>query len=312
MNRTSAFSWLAGALLLGCLALGFLLLRQHAEVVRVNLAMGVTDMAAQARLADLRRQVAGVQAAQLQAEKETAQLSRARAASARAEGDGAVRTVHYSDIVKDHPEYAAILAKQTRRNMLRQYGPALDALNLPPDQLAKLKDLLVERTLSSQDANQAARAAGLEPGSQAWSAAMKAATEPVEKEIGAVLGTDSGPFMRKLQTEAGITSQMRYTYVPDFEAAGMALTPEQTNGLQQALASSRNYDSVPPSERAAYNQVDPATGLSPADTRMLEAAAQSLSPAQLRILRTDQIRDNQQNAIYRQYLTGGRGYRIMP
>ncbi len=46
---------------------------------------------------------------------------------------------------------------------------------------------------------------------------------------------------------------------------------------------------------------------------MLEIAAQTLTPAQLQILRTDQIRQNQQNAIFRQYLTGStRGYRIMP
>jgi hypothetical protein len=292
---------------------GFLALRQRAAVVRVDLELGVVDKADQARLADLRRQLAAVQAAQHQAEKEIAQLAQAAVAQPVGGGAEAVRTVHTSDIVKDHPEYAAILAKQARRNMLRQYGGALDSLNLRPDQLAKLKDLLVERSLSSQDAFQAAKAAGLEQGSPAWSDAMKAATEPVEKEMSAVVGTDSGQFMRKLQTEAGISSQIRYNYTPDFQEAGVALTANQTNSLRQALAGAYNNNGIPASDRATYRKVDPATGLSPADSRMLEAAAQTLTPAQLQVLQAGQIRQNQQSAIFQQYLTGStRGYRIMP
>lgn len=311
MSRSSAYPFLAATLLLGCLVLGCLVLRQRAEVVRVDLELGVADKAAQARLADLRHQLAAVQVAQRQTEKEVAQLSLAAAQPAGG-GDSAVRTVHNSDIVRDHPEYAAILARQARRNMLRQYGVALEGLNLPPAQLAKLKDLLVERNLSSQDASEAARAAGLEQGSPDWLAAMRAATEPIEKEMGAVVGMDGSQFIRKLQAEAGVNSQIRYNFSPDFEEAGVALTADQTSGLRQALAGTWSTDGIPASDRAALRKVDPATGLSPADNRMLDAAAQTLTPAQLQVLRAAQIRQNQQNAIFQQYLTGGRGYRIMP
>ncbi len=202
-------------------------------------SLGVADKAAQIRLADLRRQLAAVQASRVQAEKDVAQLSQAAAAPpATGGGDQDVRTVHLSDVAKEHPEYAAILGRQARRDMIQQYGAGLDSLHLPPDQLAKFKDLLVERRLSGDDAIQAARAAGLEQGSPAWRTAVKQATDAVDKEMSDMLGTESAPVLQKLQLQSGYSNQIRYNYAPDFTEAGVALTPEQTGGLEQALATS--------------------------------------------------------------------------
>jgi len=52
-------------------------------------------------------------------------------------------------------------------------------------------------------------------------------------------------------------------------------------------------------------QVDPATGLSPHDQRIINSAAQALSPAQVQVLTTRQVETEQQNAIMKEYTQGG-------
>ena len=90
--------------------------------------------------------------------------------------------------MKDHPEYAPIFNRQTRRNVLRNFGPGIAALNLPPEQAAKLKDLLVERELSANDAQQAAEAAGLARGSPGYRDAVRQAQAGVDQEVTALHG----------------------------------------------------------------------------------------------------------------------------
>jgi hypothetical protein len=300
MKRVWETPWLPAALLLGCGVLGWLAIRQRTELIRVDLEFKAEDKTARNQVADLRQQLAAVQAAQLRAEKLVAQTAQSPS------GDGEVRTIHESDIVKDHPEYAAILAKQARRNVIIQYGPGLATLNLRPDQLAKLKDLLVERSQTDSDARQAATAAGLEQNSPAYWNAIKQATDVVDQEMTSVFGTDGAAAFQKLQNAANNQNQIRYNYASDFEDAGVALTPDQTQGLAQALAGARSFDGVPAADRRNYYQTDPATGLAPYENRMLEAAAQVLSPAQLQILKTDRIRSNKESSIMSPYIQAAR------
>ncbi len=56
---------------------------------------------------------------------------------------------------------------------------------------------------------------------------------------------------------------------------------------------------------ANYNDVDPSTGLTPHNSRILAEAAAVLSPAQIQVLKTDQIEGAQQAAVMRQYMAGG-------
>jgi hypothetical protein len=306
--------WLTAISFLGCAALGYLALRQKSEFVRIRLEVGSARQTAQKRIADLQLQLTAAQDAQVQAEKQAEHLKQAAAAPARPQSGGSdgMRTIHVSDIIKDHPEYAAIMARENRRNVLRQYGDAISELNLPRDQAAKLKDLLVERNLSTSDAQQAAEAAGLQRGSQAWRDAIKQATDGVDQEMTTLLGTDGRQTLQKLQLQSGMQNQIQFNYAPDLEDAGVGLTPEQSRGLAQALVSTRNPGSLPAEMRQGYNQPDPATGLSPYDNRMLEAAAQVLSPAQVQILKADQIQTNQQSAILKPYMAGAKGMiRIM-
>ena len=300
--------WLAAISFLGLLALGYLAFRQRAEIVQIDLDLGTADQASHQRIANLQQQLASAKEAEAQAEKQLAQATAGSARSPAGNGDGAVRTIHISDIVKDHPEYAALAARDSRRNILRQYGDALAALNLPPEQLAKMRDLLVERELSTNDAQQAAEAAGLQRGTAAWRDAMQQATDSVEQEMTAVLGTDSHPVFQKLQNESGYLSQVQYTYAPDFADAGAPLNADQSRALAEVMATARNPGGAVPAQMRGFNQADPDTGLSPYDNQLLAAAAQILSPAQLQVLKTEQIQNNhQQSAIFRTYMTGATG-----
>jgi len=293
-------SWLIASLLAGCLVLGYFALQQKIEIAREELDLGSADGASQKRIVELQHQLAAAQAVQAQGEK---QLAKLKQSSGPVSAEGVRRVIHISDMVRDHPEYAAIAARDQRRDMLRQYGVGLAGLNLPPDQLAKLKDLLVERTASANDAQQAAEAAGLERGSPAWREALKQASDAMDQEITTALGTDSGPVLQKLQQSSSAHSQIQYNYAPDFVDGNVPLSAEQSQGFEQVVAGYyAGQPNVPAARQADYYQADPTTGLSPNDNRLLEAAAQVLSPEQLQILKADQIRQNQQSAIIRQYI----------
>jgi hypothetical protein len=311
-----AYPWLTATFLLGCLAFACLMLRQRTEIVQIGLEQNDADQSARQRTDDLQHRLVAAREARSRAEKELAGLkqSAATAAGSAAGGeDPNVLTIHLSEVIRDHPEYSAIMARQTRRNVLRQYGAGLASLNLPPDQISKLKDLLVERDLSATDAQQAAAAAGLERGSPAWRDAIKQAATDVEHEMTALLGTDASLVMTKLQSDTIIQNQVQSTYVLDFADAGVALNPDQARSLAQAMANSSFGGKDLSTRPAGYNQTDSLTGLSPHDQRTLDAAAQALAPAQLEVLKTDLIEAHQQTAIMQQYRSGpGGGFRIVP
>jgi hypothetical protein len=298
-----AYPWLTAVLLLTFLARGYLLLREKTEIVAVGLRRDDADRAARAQVIDLQHQLAATRTAQARAEKQLADLKQGAVAPAKPASDDSdgIKTIHVSDIIKEHPEFAAVWEAQQRRNMLRQFGPALAKLNLPPDQLAKLKDLLVERDMSSRDAQQSAEAAGLKQGSQGWRDAMAQAAAVAEQDITNLMGTNGTQFVRRLQAQANFQTQVEYNYSPDFADAGAPLSPEQANGLAQAMGEA-NYAGRSTADRPAnYNDVDATTGLAPHDSRILQGASATLSPAQLEMLKTELIQAHQQAAILQQY-----------
>lgn len=310
-----AAPWSAVILLIGCVALGVLVLRQRSEMARAVSERDAEKKVAQSRIVDLQSQVAILREAQVKTAKQIAQLVQGASAPQDPQGkgaNGAAREVHIGDIIKEHPEYAAIFEKQIRRNVDRMYGSGLNTLNLPPDQLAQLKNLLVERQISSSDAEQAAASAGLERGSPAWQAAIQQATQDVQSQISSILGSNATSILAQLQARSGIQSQVEYAYAPDFEDAGMPLSPDQTNGLIQAMADA-NYAGKDISTRPAdYNVADPTTWLTPHDNRIINGAAQVLTAAQLQVLTTDQMQNQQMIAIYKQYRTGGTPVNFVP
>src|SRR5207247_191823 len=66
----------------------------------------------------------------------------------------------FSEAMKD-PVFATAWRKQQMRKFEQNYGDAIATLNLPPDKLARLKELMMAREESISDARDAGRAAGL-------------------------------------------------------------------------------------------------------------------------------------------------------
>jgi cytochrome c-type biogenesis protein CcmH/NrfG len=113
-----AVPWIAAVLLLGCLALGILVLRQRSEIAGAISARSTDEKMAQSRISELQRQVGELKKAQVEAARQIAQFAQGATASKNPQGDGAnggVRTVHISDLLKEHPEYAVFYEKQMRR-----------------------------------------------------------------------------------------------------------------------------------------------------------------------------------------------------
>jgi hypothetical protein len=317
MKRT--IPWLAVILFLGCLVLGYLVIQEKTEITQVTVGKDAADnddKDARARNAELQHQLADTKSALALAEKQVARAAADSAAAvSRPQGGsakGGPNVVHLSDIMKDHPEYVALYAKQTRRNIDRMYGDSLDTLNLAPAQLSQLKNLLAERQMNNIDAQAAADAAGLERGSPAWQEAMKQAAQDTAQQMAAILGSNADSTLAQLQTRAGFQTQVESVYKSDFVDAGVPLSPEQSGTLVQAL-SDANYSGKDLSTRpAGYNDPDPATGLTPHESRILDSASQVLSPAQLQIVKTDLVENRQMSAIMNEYNKGGVPMMVLP
>lgn len=171
---------------------------------------------------------------------------------------------------------------------------------------------MVERQIGYIDAQQAATAAGLEQGTPAWQAAIQEASHDVQHQISAILGPNTDSILAQLQERSVIQNQVQFTYAPDFDDAGLPLTPEQTNGLIQAMADA-NYAGKDTSTRPpGYNVADPTTWLSPHDNRIITSASQVLTPSQVQVLTTDQAQKEQMAAIMKELNSGGRPVSIVP
>jgi hypothetical protein len=302
-------SWLTAVLFLGCMALGYIVVHQNVEITQAT--KEILQEKNETAQADLHPEMGGkatqkqIQSLQQQLAAAQALIKKQQAAWSASDPDGNMNGVvdlaHLGDIVKDHPEYAALYAKLTRRSIERMYGVTLSSLNLPSKQLSQLVDLLAERQMSSRDALQVTKAAGLAQGSPDWQNAMTQATQDVDQQIAAILGNNGGPTLTQLQVRAGAQYQTDNTFAPDFMYAGVPLSSQQSSGLVQAIAGASYAGKDLSTRPAGYNTIDPTTGLTPHDNAILTSAARVLSPPQVQILKNDQIERHQYNAIVNQF-----------
>jgi hypothetical protein len=204
-----------------------------------------------------------------------------------------------SDIERDHPEFEMLRQKQARRYMLAQFGKVMASLNLPPDKLARLKDLLTEKSMSQSDAMAAARSAGLQPGMPDFDRAITASVAEIDQQIAAMIGPGGQAAFRESQLVAQTAAVVAREFQPDFMDAGVPLTPEQSSSLSQLLTDngSRAYYA----SQNVSRTVDPTTWLSPANSLMLAQAANILSPSQLAVFESHMTEENQRTAIMNQY-----------
>jgi hypothetical protein len=300
-----ASPWLAALFFLGFLGLGYLYLERDAEGARLAVDWDVFRQSADKRLAALHRQLDDAKAAQEEGEKKLAEAAKAPAAPAKPAASG--RTViHISDMERDHPELAAILAHDARRNVIRNYANVFPLLNLSPDSLAKLKDLLVQQDQGNQAAVQAAEAQGLERGTPEWRAAIQQSAQGLQQQITDVLQSNGGSMnFLQLQAMMSMANTVQYNYGPDEAVAGAPLADNQAEALIQAM-SSANYAGKDLSQRPeGYNNRASPDDLTPHESLILNTASSSLSQAQLQVIKTDMLQSAQQSAIMRQYMGNG-------
>ncbi len=297
--------WLAALSVIGCLGLGGLYLRREAAFAKEEAGWDAGRKQGEQRLAALRDEGAAARKSAEAARQ--AKPSPVRAAPAGPHIDPDTVILHLSDLVREHPELAEMRRRDFRNAMMRNFGPVIAGLNLPPAVAARLKDLLTELQSANEDAANAASAAGLQRGSPEWRDAVRAAGLRLQQEITDTLQPSTGLNFQQLQARIGFVNQVQNDHGPALAAAGVPLTAEQSQGLVQAMADA-NYAGKDLSTRPAnYNERD-ASGLTPHEQRILAGAAASLAPAQLDAVRTSLLEAGRMQTVLKQYA----GVSILP
>ena len=210
---------------------GYWAWREHALAVAAALRVQTAEQrleAADRRIAEFGHRAAAAESARAAAE---AKLAAAGSSPAGASAADSCKQVHLRDLVRDHPELEAARMIILRRDALRNLGDRLARLNLPPDKLAQLENLLVERTLAASDAAAAAHDAGLVEGTAEYYKATVDAQKDVETEIDALIGKDQE---RQLIGGAGYQYQVD-TLEASLAESGAALTPDQQYALSNLM-----------------------------------------------------------------------------
>jgi hypothetical protein len=117
------------------------------------------------------------------------------------------------DAISQSPEALRLRMLGSRNNLDQRFGALFRKLNLPPAELEKLKDLLVEREMVSSDVYQAARSLGLNPRESREQLQQQVASSQaaIDAEIAAALGNGVVQELQEYQQTApqrGLASQL--------------------------------------------------------------------------------------------------------
>jgi RNA polymerase sigma factor (sigma-70 family) len=216
-----------------------------------------------------------------------------------ANGMKVVRTL---DILQTHPEYAALERKEMRHSTVRAYGRAIEALKLPPDEAAQVKELLVEREFASYDAHQIADAAGLGQDSPEMGKAIAQAEAPANQALDALIGADD---RGKLEALKGTTFYSTGNGVDDLAVdladAGLGISSDQVVTLAQMQHDLEDSSKNPGATVPGYRDVNPDTWESPLDQDFFSKATALLTPDQLQVVKTSRTEENQRQAILKEF-----------
>jgi len=217
-----------------------------------------------------------------------------------------MKVVHMRDVIAAHPEFVALDRKALRHNTIRQYARAIEALKLPPDQAAQVKELLVERNLATNDAHQAATDAGIADSTPEMGKAIAQAEAPLNQALDSLLGPDGRGKLEALQGTSfyGSTNGIDDLAV-DLMDAGHGLSPDQVQALAQTQHDLEDSAKNPAAAAAGYRTLDHNTWESPLDQDFFAKAAALLTPDQLQIVKTSRTEENQRQAIMREFTGNG-------
>lgn len=254
-------------------------------------AREATDAIAAAHAASART-IQGLQARLSAAERSLAVPPSTSAPQPAPRPTGKVSAGPRQDDPNEDPAFAPLRRKNLLRVIQQQYGYAFAQLNLPPGDLAKLKQLLLARMEARFDANALAAEAGFS--GREVETAQHQAEDSVTDEIKALVG-DTGYAALQASFKASqyaplIAGSVGY----DLDAAGVPLMPRQTVALAQFFAT---HD--PSADQAAAAQVpDPQTGLTPYYQSLLDQLSATLTPDQIPVMK-DYFLELEQQAQYR-------------
>lgn len=138
----------------------------------------------------------------------------------------------------DRPEMQRMMAAQQRLQVERRFARLFKQLNLPPEQLEKLKSLLVEQQTAAMDTFIVGAQKGLNPllNEAELNKLVKDAQGDVDKQIKDLLGTDSFSqyeSYKKQEPQRAIVGQLQQNLGYDDEP----LNREQSDRLAEVLAS---------------------------------------------------------------------------
>lgn len=189
-----AFSPLRAVLLLNlvlCAVLSVSLIIQSRELASARSELAGISRRSDEELTRLRSELAAAIR-----ERDAAAAEQARAAAPASVANAAMSAVNrfeerrgvFTDRLRTLPDYTAHLVRNARREMLEEAGDGLYALQLPPEKLEALKELLTERQLALADATQVAAAQGLAQNSRAATEARRKVQEEHDGKLRALLG----------------------------------------------------------------------------------------------------------------------------
>jgi len=209
--------------------------------------------------------------------REETRKAREAAASATITAPKKNAPVDLTPYLEKQPGYAQLRQLLMLRQVNRQYGD-LKGLNLPPEQLDKLRNLLAEKLQAPQDAREAALQAGIEANSPEMRKAVQEASSGVDSEIKALVGPDQYTAVNNLQMQAGFRTNIQFQISPDMNAAGLPLSTDQINALAQA-----QQDAQKTAAQAMRNNGGPANYQAVMNQAMADQAAKVLTPDQLAV-----------------------------
>jgi RNA polymerase sigma factor (sigma-70 family) len=220
-------------------------------------------------------------------------------------GNG-VKVVHIKDIIAAHPEFAALERKELRHNIIRQYARAIEALKLPPDQAAQVKELLVERESASSDARQAALDAGIADNTPEMGKANAQAEAALNQALDALLGPDGRGKLEALRGNSFYGSSNGIDDLAvDLMDAGLGISPDEVQTLAQTQHDLEDSAKNPMAATPGYRTLDHDTWERPLDLDFFAKAAAFLTPDQLQIVKTSRAEENQRQAIMREFTGNG-------
>lgn len=186
------------------------------------------------------------------------------------------------EALRQDPEYAEYWHATQRRAIVQRYGALFAQLQLPPDTLEKLKELLVEQSEISRDVRAALASQGVDSLSRDASRARTSALAEVAKQARELLGPEGYAAYREFNS-----SQSTRQTVGQFQLALADQGIERLSDAQFAAVTTAWSETRSPKKNPRFAEIGEEGAYGPAGNAMiLERVAPQLSPAQQSTLAT--------------------------